>query len=759
MSDIAMTSLPRPGWREALSRLGSSALIHVFFFVSGIPALVYQLCWQRMLFRMFGINMESVTIVVTAFMLGLGVGSLLGSTLALRRSFPPLLLIAVIELSIGTFGAFSPHLFELADPFVAGLSLPAQVAAALGLLFIPTALMGMTLPLLVGYFITRSSNVGLSTGSLYRVNTLGAVVGCLVAAFVFFPFLGLDASIFIAAGLNGGIGLCALVAFLAVRTAPAGPVPVAAIAQTGEGLISYRAGLLLAFAAGFVSLSYEIFLIRLTAFVSRTDNLQLTLTLAVFLMGIACGAQLAADWCARATGRGGLLTKILGALGASGLLGLLLLPALAHGAMLGQGLVVIILFATFLIALSLGAIFPLLAHFAVPPDRRSGGRVGLILLSDILGSAAGSLLTGFVLSDLLDAHGLAVVLSLLTFAVAAPFAWMAAHRKDGLKPARAVMVAGAALLLMAFQAPLSAGLMDAMLYKSLLGRLPPLVRVVENRDGIIAVSGDGTVFGGGAYDGRFSIDPVHDVNGIIRPFSLSLFHPHPRDVLMIGLASGSWAQVVAGNPEVAHFTIVEINPGYLPLIREQREVASLLDNPKVSIVIDDGRRWLKRHPQARFDAVVANTTYHFRANATNVLSREFNAMIRAHLKPGGIYMFNATDSLRAARTGCESFAHGYRVLNNLVLSDAPFDLDAARWRANLLATRIDGRPALDVRRPLDRAALENMLSLPRDAERPGADARKARLESCASVLARTQGLRTITDDNMGTEWRFPLGFE
>ena len=76
------------------------------------------------------------------------------------------------------------------DPLVSDLSLMGQVAAALLLLFLPTALMGMTLPLLVGHFIARSANVGLSTGSLYYANTMGAVVGCLVATFALFPWLG-----------------------------------------------------------------------------------------------------------------------------------------------------------------------------------------------------------------------------------------------------------------------------------------------------------------------------------------------------------------------------------------------------------------------------------------------------------------------------------------------------------------------------------------------------------------------------------------
>jgi predicted membrane-bound spermidine synthase len=193
------------------------SLILSFFFTSGIPALVYQLAWQRVLFRLFGVNMESVTIVVTAFMLGLGIGSLIGSWLADRR-FSPLLLIAIIEMAVGLFGVLSLQLFAVLEPLVRDLTLPGQVIAALGLLFLPTALMGMTLPLLAGHFIARSANVGLSTGSLYYTNTMGAVVGCIVAALALFPWLGLQHSVWIAAAINIAIGIAALTAFLVMHS-------------------------------------------------------------------------------------------------------------------------------------------------------------------------------------------------------------------------------------------------------------------------------------------------------------------------------------------------------------------------------------------------------------------------------------------------------------------------------------------------------------------------------------------------------------
>jgi spermidine synthase len=123
---------------------------------------------------------------------------------------------------------------------------------------------------------------------------------------------------------------------------------------------------------------------------------------------------------------------------------------------------------------------------------------------------------------------------------------------------------------------------------------------------------------------------------------------------MIGLSSGSWATVVANHPGVTRLTVIEINPGYLGLIRQYPDVAGLLTNPKVEIHIDDGRRWLTRNADRKFDAVLANTTFHWRSNASNLLSVEFLELIRSHLNPGGFYFYNTTDSLRSPRPDARS---------------------------------------------------------------------------------------------------------
>jgi spermidine synthase len=120
---------------------------------------------------------------------------------------------------------------------------------------------------------------------------------------------------------------------------------------------------------------------------------------------------------------------------------------------------------------------------------------------------------------------------------------------------------------------------------------------------------------------------------------------------MIGLGSGSWAQVVANQPHVEQLTVVEINPGYLKLIPQYPAVASLLGNPRVRIIIDDGRRWLVRSPGQRFDAIVMNTTLHWRNHVSNLLSVDFLRLARQHLNLGGVLFYNITGSEDAMATG------------------------------------------------------------------------------------------------------------
>ena len=279
--------------------------------------------------------------------------------------------------------------------------------------------------------------------------------------------------------------------------------------------------------------------------------------------------------------------------------------------------------------------------------------------------------------------------------------------------------------------------------------------VVETRTGVVTVTSMGQVQGGGAYDGWFSTDLVDDRNAVFRAYATALYQAEPKEVLIVGLASGSWAQVLANHPTVERVTVVEIDDGYLRVIAKYPAVASLLSNPKVEIVIDDGRRWLRRHPDRRFDLVLQNTTQHWRGNVTNLLSREYVDLVKAHLSPGGAFTWNTTWSEGAMRTGALAFPHAMRLGNFMVGSEAPLAFDRDRWRKTLLAWRIDDRPVIDASDPHEVARLDEVVAMAGTLSTgygPAKSTSMTNLETREGILERTRGARVLTDDNMGDEW-------
>ena len=726
----------------------------VLFFFSGFPALIYQLTWQRALFRIFGVNIESVTIVVTAFMLGLGLGSLAGGWLSKRRGISLLPLLAAIELMTGAFGLVSLQIFDRVGQLIAGLPLIVTASVSLSLVILPTLLMGATLPLLVCNLVRRSGNVGSAVGLLYYVNTLGAGAACLVCAVFLFPFAGMQTAVYVAAAINGAVASGALIAHWYERRNPAiATHNTPASFNTPRPMLGLGATSGLAAAAGFISLSYEIFFFRTMSFASGSSATSFALTLSAFLIGIASGSRQAGQNCATLTPDGAKREAVVALMKAS-LLGLLFLPLLDHVAWLGGGTVGVMMLLVYLVARYWGSMLPYLAEFGIAADSQAGMHTALLYLANILGSAAGSIVTGFVLMDYLGLVGIGVALVVASLACVVLLDG-ALRLPRSQQVLRASVAMGLALLAIVAMPRWSANVIEALQWKG-SPEAKSLTRIVENRSGIITVTADGAVFGNGMYDGRFNTDLKHDTNGIVRPYALSLFHLAPRDVLMIGLSSGSWAQIIANNPDVVSLTIVEINPGYLTLIAKEPQVASLLANPKVAIVTDDGRRWLRSNPRRRFDAIVSNTTWHFRANVTNLLSAEFLNLIKSRLNPGGIFFYNTTNSARVQRTGCLAFADGARFLNHMVVSETPIRWDFERWRRVLEAYRIDGQPVFDASRGEDRAELNRLRSW----EASLAARNKSRpIETCSDVLSRTAGQRVVTDDNMGSEWRDSLGLE
>jgi spermidine synthase len=738
---------------ESSARI-SPLYIYILFFLSGLPALIYQIVWQRSLFSIYGVNIESVTMVVSAFMLGLGLGSLLGGIISTAKRVPLLAIFGLVELGIGVFGLASLRLFHWVALFTAGVP-PIQTGLiSFVLVVMPTVLMGCTLPLLVAHVAQLSRNMGQSVGMLYAVNTLGSAGACFLAATITMRFLGQSGSVAVAAAINFSVASGALVLYLLSRRRI-----IPKLTPSSEGiadpvhdpdhLLRLPLAMVLVGLAGFISLSYEIVWYRIYSFTSGGQAKSFAYLLGGYLAGIAFGS-LVSRWLCHDSSVQQLpryLRMISVFIIMANLLGFLVVPSVSSAVRFVRYTFTLPLIAV--AAGLLGAIFPLICHVSVKPDTRAGAGLSYLYLSNIIGSALGSFLVGFVLMDVLSLEKLSVFLALAGVALG-----LALLLATGPRDTRQVKVlaGGAALaLLIVFSAgPLFDQVYERMQYKGKYHSDSRFLRIVETKSGVITVTQDGTVFGGGIYDGRFNVDPMHDTNGIVRAYALSSFHPSPKEVLMIGLSSGSWAEVIANHPQVEKLTIVEINPGYLRLIPLYSEVAGLIRNPKVEVVIDDGRRWLLRNPQRKFDVIVMNTTFHWRAQVTNLLSVEFLRLIRAHLKPGGVHFYNTTLSEEVQITGVTVFPYGLRLRGFLAVSDSPIHVDRERWRNVLTTYRIEGKPVFELTKPEHRQRLEEILSYTDIV----ADSRYEGMEYAETIRQRLKGKRMITDDNMGTEWTF-----
>ena len=184
--------------------------LSIVFLASGFSALLYQIVWQRSLFAIYGINIEAVTVVVTAFMVGLGVGSLAGGALSKDPRRPALALFGAVELALGAFGVGSLRLFRWVGERPLQRPVAATALVTFLVVLVPTLLMGSTLPLLTAHLVRRTGNVGRSLGRLYSVNTLGSALASLAAVLVLMRALGQHAVVMVAVALNLAVGAAAL---------------------------------------------------------------------------------------------------------------------------------------------------------------------------------------------------------------------------------------------------------------------------------------------------------------------------------------------------------------------------------------------------------------------------------------------------------------------------------------------------------------------------------------------------------------------
>ena len=194
---------------------GLDRSIFAAFFLSGLAGLMHEVVWAKLLVQLIGATAYAQSVVLAVFMGGLALGSVLFGRRSDRRGHP-LRTYVVLEFLIGAYCLLLPILFYLAGlGYVSlathffessGLKLLLRIALVILLVFLPSVLMGGTLPILARHLIVRVEETHRQVANLYALNSLGAVLGAGLAGFVTLPVFGIYPSLAIASFVNFAAG-------------------------------------------------------------------------------------------------------------------------------------------------------------------------------------------------------------------------------------------------------------------------------------------------------------------------------------------------------------------------------------------------------------------------------------------------------------------------------------------------------------------------------------------------------------------------
>jgi spermidine synthase len=754
-------------------------LFSIIFFLSGATSLVYQVAWMRKLSLFFGSDVYSAAITLSAFMGGLCIGSGLAGWLA-RRLVRPLFAYGLLEVMVAVYavsfaailGWFDPLLSDLyRNDYIAHPSIyqTARAAVAFAVLLPPTAMMGATLPLVVQHFAVSDRVLGARLGHFYAMNTLGALAGAIVGGFILLPQLGVVRSLIASAAVNLVIGLAAM--WLAARSGPVKVEPSSfrpEVAARGRSrwLVTLAIGI-----SGFAALALEVLWIRILVQSFSATAYAFSIMLACFLAGIFIGSERegrrvdALKRPAERLIRLELALFVYVALLAvltylvPGFFGTLLwgLTAVTGGGFGPASIAAQAIAAALLIILPtlwLGATFPLAVKVYAKDIHERAVDTGTVYAANTLGALLGALAAGFVLIPLFGARNSLLVVAGLFFLaalVAAPLSEKPAQARDW--PLRqAAAATGVIIAVVAALLPRQI-LVNFNMQQSTQPQIVYHGEGVAHTVDIIRTPANNTLM---MVNGNIEADTtlVQRRHFILKAHLPLLLHRDPKNVAVIGLGLGVTLAATARNPAAENIRLVELSPEMVEAHRYLRDITSdVLANPKIRLLIDDGRNFLNRSTET-FDMITADPIHPRITGVGYLYSREYYEAVRAHLRPGGyilhwmpMYAISRTSFDVAFRTFASVFPHAsfwyVRGHGLFVAGLEPLTIDFAR-----LSARFD-HPA--VRRDFEsigiRSAHELLAHLFMDEQQV------ARYLASAEV-----GNKLNTDDNGYLEYATPFEF-
>ncbi len=626
-------------------------------------SLGYQVVWQKVLSQMLGVDAFSVTTIVSIFMLGLGLGGLVGGYLT--RNYRNLLLIYFIaEASLGLFGIFSVDIIRSANDFFLLFNPNHLQDFVLNsfLMILPTLLMGMTLPIVLHIF-RNELKPELAVGKIYSLNVLGAALGSLLTGFFLIGFFGLSFVSLLLGILN--IFLAGIV-YLKIWQVDNfhNPKILKESKALKETPKEFSILIFISFISGFIALSYELILFRIFTTYFGTTVYIFPILIFSYLVMMALGntvfAKLSEFLNTESLFYSIPVFTVLSTLmilwghEIMNLIGiernyLVLYP---FKSWLPFAQIPLIIFVSLLFMLPISFIsgyFPLLVkEFTNDPDKL-GSNVGYIYFTQTLGNFSGATLTGlFLLPELGTIGTIYVIIFLFILISISTSLWSS---KDGLKTILSTLI----LII------ILTGIIPERFYETIrlysYGTQTP-DKVIENELGAtLGYIRPGNevmeVYVGKMFSNSFLLKETEaSIDCFPLDWMSSLAGTKKiKRILYIGLGTGNQNFCLKKFYPESQIDIVEINDALIDLVLQEGEeqIVDALKNS--SIYVDDGRRFLQRNQDKRYDLIQIGVFNAWCSGCGNAFSKEFFDLVRKRLDSNSYLVFDAYPSATKAALG------------------------------------------------------------------------------------------------------------
>ena len=628
----------------------SELSIRLLFFASGFCGLIYEVGWAKILHKVVGCSLHAVTLVMAAFMSGLALGSFLAGQLTRRRT-NGLKIYAYLEAGIGMFALLSPLVFAGLVPVYVGLHGLLNASAHVGhvlrfaicflALVVPAALMGATLPTLTQYLDRLRPGLGRNLGYLYGFNTLGAMLGCFSAGFLFIPTFGIAWAVRGAALVNVAAAALALLIDKYVSAPTAAPSPAAY-----EGKSTYSTALLLvAFAlSGFFSLGYEVLWTKAISLFIGNSVYAFSAMLTTFLFGLGLGGVVVAKFADRLKRPWFWLGLIEIAIGVSALASIVIFARFSYGDRFSNNSATPLWFkftysflVTFLPTVLMGSLLPVAARIVVHSTATAGRGVGNLYALNTLGCMTGAAVTGLALIPLMGIQKSIVLLCALQMLLGL----VMIKSGPGLPLRRRTAWAAAVpALVLAFTWVLP---MQGKIYSSANRTGMPKSQSIYYREGAASVvevledtNGNRFLIINGAINAApYPVSVGLRAHRLISQLPLML-HPNARRLLLLGLGSGMTSGAASQFDDLETIDCAELSSDVVGAAGcFERWNHGVARSSTFNLTIEDGRNFILTSP-GKYDVITLESIHpKWDAGNASLYSRDFYRLCQSRLNPGG----------------------------------------------------------------------------------------------------------------------------